>query len=1457
MDEDRLTLSALGSDNKSILLPSYLVSDGRKVVCIALVDSGCTGMAFVDFAFATRNRLPMTKMGRKRPLYLADGVLSSWIEFEITTELVIGDHREMITFFVTSLAQDNPVILGLPWLRKHNPRVDWANLQLEFADHCQGRCLPQRIDTQTTEHTTPAPQPTSRYYVTVEDTLDEDEPVEPFDEPPDDLDTEDAFERMARATNATRQTDKLAKRKTTQRRRKRKWTRVLDRREALEEEEPRWTFAPPESRGVMIFERPSSSRPVTATAGGRRQPPRLRPPRPRHQAPARGEANWEDVSLLGAANFLMLCKQEGVTVMRTTMPELERAVEEEPAIHLPSLPEHFYKGILNGEITPDEAKRALPPDFHEFIEALAGGNEALNKITEEDARKFFEKSNQQALTLEEVKQRLPKNFRDLAQAFLARDADILPPHRSYDHKIELIPGSKVPYSRNRPLSPMELRILKRWLDDNLAKGFIRPSKSSAASPILMAQKPGGGVRICVDYRGINNVSLKSRYPIPLIRETLDSICRAKFFTKLDVIAAFNRVRVAEGHEWLTAFITRFGLYESLVTPFGLQGAPATFQNYVNDILYDVLDDYATAYLDDILIYSGTEEEHTAHVREVLERMIDAGLQIDINKCEFYTKKTKYLGLIITPGGIEMDPEKVTAVAQWDAPTTRRQLQRFLGFANFYRRFIKNFAGVAKPLYGLTKRTADWDWTPECEAAFRRLKEVFVTAPALRIYDWEKPTVVEVDASDWSAGGALLQQDDDGEWQPVAYFSAKHSAAECNYDIYDKELLAVIKALEEWRPELEGASQTFKIITDHKNLQGFTTTKQLSPRHMRWSEFLSRFNFQIVYRPGAANARADALSRKPEDMPKDVKDDRLRNRKRPLIDPGKFDPETFGDDELQLFALDTSRHIDDLITDSYTNSPFMEKVVASLRQRTARAWPTVIRQRLKIPFAECHLTAGKAYYRDRLMIDPDDTELHLQLIYRTHASVAGGHPGRTKTLDLMNRAYWWPGMTVAVRVFTNACKPCRRTKHDRTKPAGFLKPLPVPLAPWRDISVDYISPLPACKRNGREFKHVVVVVDRLTKMRHFIPTVTMEADELADRFVERVFSFHGLPETIVSDRGTQFVSTFWRALSARLAVTLRPSSAFHPQTNGQTERINAELEQYLRLYVDWAQDDWADWLPLAEFAGNNMVSETTGVSPFFANYGFNPRMGVEPTKPCPPNISDAQRREFFRASEIADRFKAIIDMATALARQAQHRYEENANRHRDDAPKYRVGDKVFLDMQNYKTGRPMAKLAPRFEGPFEVEKASSHAVTLKLPANMRIFPTFHVSRVRPYRRGDKEGLAGQEEADDDVRANDGRVVTRNDEEEDVVEWKFEHILDCGKAENGRWQYLVKWLGHDEPTWQPATDLRGCDDQIWEFHDAHPECPGPPQWVSRRRTDDGIVGDNAAPQQRRSRRVGRPR
>jgi len=1189
-------------------------------------------------------------------------------------------------------------------------------------------------------------------------------------------------------------------------------------------------------------------------AGTRRQPPdptrnhnRRNPLRQLYQRAVRRERiNPADIALLSAPNFALLCRQQGMVVMRTTLGELEAAFESNPSdsenIHLPDIPEDFYRDLLCRRGQPDQYKAALPTNLHDFVDELWSDGEVCRRITEDDAKKFFDKADSCDLTVEQIKARLPPEYQDLYEAFLKKKADALPPHRLYDHKIELVPGQKAPYARNRPLSPMELRVVKRWLDDNLANGFIRPSKSSAACPILLAQKPGGGVRICVDYRGLNNVTLKSRYPIPLIRETLDAICKATIFTKLDIIAAFNRIRVAEGHEWLTAFITRFGLYESLVTPFGLQGAPATFQNYVNDVLYDLLDDCATAYLDDILIYSTSKTDHVQQVREVLRRLIDAGLQVDINKCDFHTTRTKYLGLIIKPGNIEMDPDKVSAITLWEPPATKKQLQRFLGFANFYRRFIRNFSGIAKPLYDLTKKAADWHWNADHQHVFEKLKAAFTSAPALRIFDWDRSTTVEVDASNWATGGTLLQQGDDGDWHPVAYFSAKHSAQECNYDIYDKELLAVIKALEEWRPELQGVARPFDIVTDHKNLQTFATKKQLSPRHMRWSEFLSQFNFRIVYRPGAANARPDALSRKPEDVPLDG-DDRLRNRKKPLIDPTKFDPLTFAieeqtsssirlGNELRLFQLDVSQPIDDLIDYSYWHSDFLCEVAAALKKPGCRAWPTAIKRRLRVPFAECRVVTGKIYFRDRLLVDPDDHNLHLQLIYRTHASGPGGHPGRTKTIDLMNRKYWWPGMTTAIRSFCDACLLCDKTKQPRSAPAGFLKPLPIPLAPWRDISVDYITPLPPCSRYSQTFKHVAVVVDRLTKMRHFIATEGLSTEEFADRFIARIYALHGLPHTIVSDRGSQFVSTLWRTLSTRLGVTLQPSSAFHPQTNGQTERINAELEQYLRLYVNWAQDDWVDWLPLAEFAGNNTVSETTGTSPFFANYGFHPRMGVEPAGPCPPHLSNEQRREFFRASEIASRFQAILDYVVALAKQSRDRYEEGANRRRADAPVYNVGDKVMLSMKNYETGRPAAKLEPRWEGPFEVTKASSHAVTLQLPANMRIFNTFHVSMVRPYRRDGRNGIRGQEQCDTDVRANHGREIMRTDGGQEVQEWRFKSLLDCGKADNGRWQYLVEWDGHD-PTWQPATDLRGCDDAIWAYHDAHPEAPGPPAWVQRRR------------------------
>jgi hypothetical protein len=483
----------------------------------------------------------------------------------------------------------------------------------------------------------------------------------------------------------------------------------------------------------------------------------------------------------------------------------------------------------------------------------------------------------------DVRALLPKHYQSYYELFNPKEAAKLPPYRGLgvDHRIELeTKNGQQPQPPWGPLYGMsrgELLVLRKELTSLLEKGFIRVSSSPASAPVLFAKKPGGGLRLCIDYRALNAITKKDRYPLPLIRETLNNLSKAKWFTKLDVIAAFHKIRVAEGDEWKTAFRTRFGLFEWLVTPFGMANSPSTFQRYINWTLREHLDDFCSAYLDDVLIYTdGNLQQHQDHVRKVLGKLQDAGLHVDIKKCEFEVKSTKYLGFIIDAGkGIRMDPDKVKAIKDWEAPKTVKGVRSFLGFANFYRKFIRDFAKIAAPLTRLTGDVS-FAWGDEEQLAFDKLKEIFTMEPNLATFDSERDTVLECDSSGYAVGGVLSQYDDEGILRPCAYFSKKNNAHECNYEIHDKELLAIIRCLEEWDAELRSV-KSFKVITDHKNLEYFMKPKMLSERQVRWAAMLSRFNMEILYRPGKQNVRADALSRREQDLPEDADDERLRKR----------------------------------------------------------------------------------------------------------------------------------------------------------------------------------------------------------------------------------------------------------------------------------------------------------------------------------------------------------------------------------------------------------------------------------------------------------------------------------------------------------------------------------------------------------------------------------------------------
>jgi hypothetical protein len=1023
------------------------------------------------------------------------------------------------------------------------------------------------------------------------------------------------------------------------------------------------------------------------------------------------------------------------------------------------------------------------------------------------------------------KEKLPKEHHRYLKLFSRMLADQLPAHRpGIDHKIPLEKTSdgkepNLPWGPLYGMSRGELLVLRKTLTELLDKNFIRASSSPAGAPVLFAKKPGGGLRFCVDYRALNALTQKDRYPIPLIKETLNSLSKAKWFTKLDVSAAFYKIRIAEGEEWKTAFRTRYGLFEWLVTPFGLTGAPATFQRYINWVLREYLDEFCSAYIDDILIYSsGSLSDHRNKVQKVFQRLQEAGLQLDIAKCEFDVKRVRYLGFIIEAGvGIRMEPEKVKAIMEWEVPHSTRGVRSFIGFANYYRGFIHSFTVLVTPLTELTKKGVPFKWGPEAQKAFEKLKAMFVTAPILAQFDAERETLLEADSSGWSVGGVLSQYDEDGELHPCAYFSRKNSPAECNYEIHDKELLAIIRCLEEWDAELRSV-KGFTILTDHKNLEHFMKIRKLTERQVRWSLILSRYNFKLAFRPGKLAGKPDALSRREQDAPKDASDERLQHRMAQLLKPEVL-PE--GRQQLlvernsleeqrqenqasgphqQLLMKDTRAapvhpgnsdlegHQQLLMEDLWTTALDQDKSFDEIKraiEEGKRRFPLELK--LQVTIAECSLDEkGRPRFRERLWV-PDYEPLRTRIIQNTHDSVVTGHPGRDLLVSILSRRFYWPGLSQDVRRFVRNCDGCGSKKPWRERKWGLLKPLPIPERIWRDISMDFITGLPSS--NG--CTNCMVITDRLGKGVIFEALPDIEAKTVAERFIYCFYRYHGLPEAITSDRGRQFVGHLWRRICQLAGINQRLSSSYHPETDGATERMNQTLEEYLRLFCSYTQDDWAARLPSAELAINNRDAASTGVSPFFLGHGYH----VDPFAFETEELRPTGKSPIQIGESILHKLREARDWAQAAMATAQQQQEEFANRHRQPAASFRVGDKVWLNLKNIKTGRPSKKLDDKNAKFTVIEVVDSHAYRLDTPPG--IDNVFHVSLLRP---------AGTDPLPSQVitEAQPPAIITEEGEEE----YEVEEILRARTRKIGRGsrkEVLVKWTGYTRPTWEPLTNF----------------------------------------------------
>ncbi|CAL1372707.1 unnamed protein product [Linum trigynum] len=922
----------------------------------------------------------------------------------------------------------------------------------------------------------------------------------------------------------------------------------------------------------------------------------------------------------------------------------------------------------------------------------------------------------------------------------------LPPRREVDHKIELEPGAKPPSRAPYRMSPPELEELRRQLKDLVDAGYMRPSKSPFGAPVLFQKKKEGSLRMCIDYRAINKLTVKNKWPIPNIADLFDQLGDAMWFTKLDLRSGYYQVRIAEGDEPKTACVTRYGSYEFLVMPFGLTNAPATFCTLMNQVFEPFLDRFVVVYLDDIVVYSKTLDEHAEHLRQVFQVLRDNELYVKREKCTFAATEVPFLGHVIGGGKLKMDGAKVQAIQEWEPPTKVPELRSFLGLANYYRRFIKGYSNIAAPLTDLLKKNKAWDWSERCQEAFEALKAAVIKEPVLVLPNPTLAYEVQTDASDFAIGGVLMQ-----EGHPIAFESRKLSETERRYTVQEKEMTAVVHCLRTWRHYLLGSK--FVVKTDNVATSYFLTQKKLTPKQARWQDFLAEFDFVMEYNPGKANSVADALSRKSA--------------------AASISQPTFP--------------LKERIVEGLGHDPFAKTVAEYIEQgKTRRFW----------------MKDGLIMTKGERMFVPRWANLRKEIMKECHDSKWAGHPGIERTQALIEEAYFWPRMRDDVEMYVKTCLVCQQDKMEQRSPAGLLEPLPTPQRPWESVSMDFIIGLPKVDGCGC----IMVVVDRFSKYGVFIPgPKDLTAEDAARLFFKNVVKYWGIPSSIVSDRDGRFTGRFWRELFKIMGSNLNFSTAFHPQSDGQTERVNALLEVYLRHYVSANQRDWVKLMDTAQFSYNLHRSESTNTSPFELATGQQPL--------TPTTVATGYRGNSPAAYKFAKGWHEKMEMAKSYLARASKKMKKWADKKRRHL-EFEEGDMVMVKFypHRFKHLKSVHKgLLRRYEGPFPIVKRIGNVVyKVELPTHLEIHPVFHVSQLKPY----------HEDKEDEQRREPQRaptLVTKTHDHE-VEEIMARRVIPRRGVHPSFVEYLVKWrnLPESEATWEKELTLWKNKDLIEAFH-----------------------------------------
>ena len=910
-------------------------------------------------------------------------------------------------------------------------------------------------------------------------------------------------------------------------------------------------------------------------------------------------------------------------------------------------------------------------------------------------------------------------FNEILMSFIdviACSSDDLTPSKLFPHHIELIDGARPVKSKVRKMSQVQLKALKNELTDLLNKGLIVPSHSSWASPIVLVPKKNNKWRLCADYRKVNSVTKKDAYSIPNIREAFESLTGAVFFSALDLFSGYHQIPMLPEDQDITAITTRFGNFNYVVMPFGLTNAPATFQREMNRIFYPLLNTCVQVYLDDIIVYSPSFSQHLKDLESVFKILRENLLKVNIEKCHFCKQEIEVLGHLVSVDGLRPIPSKLKVIESLSRPTSVTELRSFLGLIGYYRDFIDNFSSITAPLNKLLRKNVPFDWSDECDKAFRTSINCLSSAPILCFPRYDIPFIIRSDASYNGIGGALLQLLEDGVEHPIRFVSRSLKKSEFNYPITELEGTAAYYCLSEFNYYILGNPYKTILYTDHLPLVSIINkTDPQTAKHARWINDFSQSQVEVRYQPGKENKIADALSRltlkeencqvavtniddsvNTEESDEDSEEEPLSRRKQRKFNENSTNDNNTNEEVTSLMSEELANILDDEENDKYVSE--------------------VMKNFLKDRFI---LMGKQLYFRDKenlrkVVEEPLDK---IKIIAKAHQTA---HEGVQKTYLRIKENYYWRNMILDIKKYVTTCKICQLRK-PQPVPEKFERYGTPVEAPFVRIAVDIVGPL----KSSGDNRYIIVAVDYFTRWPEAKAVSTITSEDVTEFLVE-VFSRHGTPQLVLMDNGVQFTSDYSKIFLDLYDTYIHFVSIYHPESNGLVENRNREIGKQLRFLVE-EYDDWDKYLPIALWALRTSISSSTGFSSFELLYGRKAMLPIELV------LMETYSGETGRTTEevLMERFithakwvkKAASKMLGTLKYWEARQKSKLSMKNKDN---YKCGD--LVKVRNFNR----TKLEPYFRGPYQIIDISWNTVKLKdLETGQELSRYVHFKNILPY------------------------------------------------------------------------------------------------------------------------------